>query len=93
MALIVLRERSEEFVESSEIFSAIKARWWGSATKNDVLPTLWRLAIKDNRLRKEGSRYGLPIREGMRDPTFAHFAWGTMKFGPARSVWTGPQLG
>lgn len=69
MTVKILRERGEEFVEGNEIFVAIKGRWWPDATKNDVLPTLWRLATKDDRLRKEGSKYALPIREGIRDPS------------------------
>jgi hypothetical protein len=65
MAVTVLRERAEEFVEGQEILAAIKLRWWPDATNNDITPTLWRLATKDNRLRKEGTRYGLPVREAM----------------------------
>jgi hypothetical protein len=68
MAATVLRNRSDEFVDGQEIVSAIKARWWPSVTANDILPTLWRLATKDQRLRKEGRRYGLPIREGIKLP-------------------------
>lgn len=63
MAVTVLRERADEFVEGQEILAAIKRRWWPEATNNDITPTLWRLATKDNRLRKEGTKYGLPVRE------------------------------
>lgn len=62
MAVTTLRERAEEFVEGQEIVSAIKRRWWPEATNNDITPTLWRLATKDQRLRKEGTKYGLPVR-------------------------------
>lgn len=68
MAVTVLRDRSDEFVDGQEIVSAIKARWWPNVTTNDILPTLWRLATKDQRLRKEGRRYGLPIRVGIKSP-------------------------
>ena len=67
MAVTVLREREVEFVEGHEILAGIKARWWPGATNNDILPTLWRLATKDKRLRKEGTKYALPIRAALRD--------------------------
>lgn len=67
MAVTVLREYGVEFVEGQDIVIGIKTRWWPSATNNDILPTLWRLAIKDQRLRKEGTKYALPIRAALRD--------------------------
>ena len=60
MAVSIIRDRGEA-VEAQEIIAGIRKRWWPEATNNDVSPTLWRLATKDNRLTKNGTRYGLPI--------------------------------
>ena len=68
MAQTVIRERGDEFVEGQDIVAGIKARWWPEASNNDIGPTLWRLAMKDQRLRKEGTKYGLPIRTGLLKP-------------------------
>jgi hypothetical protein len=73
MAVTIIRERAEEFVEGQDIVSAIKRRWWPDATNNDIGPTLWRLATRDNKLRKEGTRYGLPIRVVVRDASTGKF--------------------
>lgn len=68
MAVMIIRDRGNEFVEGQEIVAGIKARWWPDVTSNDVTPTLWRLANKDQRLRKDGTKYGLPIRAAIKVP-------------------------
>lgn len=62
MATTVLKERAEEFVDGQEIVAAIRLRWWPDATSGDITPSLWRLATKDKRLRKEGTKYALALR-------------------------------
>ena len=61
MARIIIRDRGDEWVEGAEIVAGIRRRWWPDAESNDITPTLWRLATKDSRLRKEGTRYAMPI--------------------------------
>lgn len=68
MAVTILRERGDEFLEGQDIVAGIRSRWWPDVTNNDVTPTLWRLATKDKRLRKDGTKYGLPIRAAIRVP-------------------------
>ena len=61
MAATIIRDRGMEFVEANDILNGIKTRWWPDATNNDISPSLWRLATKDDRLRKEGTKYALPL--------------------------------
>lgn len=61
MACDAIRDSGEEWLEASEILGYIQRRHWREATANDVSPTLWRLAMKDQRLRKDGTRYALPL--------------------------------
>ena len=63
MAATIIRERGTEFVDGKDIVAGINMRWWPDAKTNDISPSLWRLATKDGRLRKEGTKYALPIAQ------------------------------
>jgi hypothetical protein len=58
MATTLFRGTKEEWLETQEIVRLIKIRWWPSADRNDIAPTLWRLQ-KDGWLRKDGTKYAL----------------------------------
>jgi hypothetical protein len=59
MALVLYGDTKQEWLETQEIVRLIKQKWWPSAKRNDIAPTLWRLH-KDGKLRKDGTRYALP---------------------------------
>ncbi len=59
MAVVLFQTTGKEWLETQEIVRLIKERWWPSAQRNDIAPTLWRLQ-KDGKLRKNGSKYALP---------------------------------
>ena len=59
MAASLFKETGQEWLETMDIVRLIKTRWWPSAERNDIAPTLWRLH-KDGKLRKDGPKYALP---------------------------------
>jgi hypothetical protein len=59
MTLTVLRERGAHWIEGSDLIEAIRDRWWPTAARAEIAPTLWRLS-KMNKLTKNGTKYGLP---------------------------------
>lgn len=61
MACNAIRDSGEEWLDVSDILASIKRRHWPDATSSDISSTLWRLAEKDKRLRKQGTKYALPI--------------------------------
>jgi hypothetical protein len=59
MASVLFQASGQEWLETQEIVRLIKEKWWPSADRNDIAPTLWRLQ-KDGKLRKHGTKYALP---------------------------------
>lgn len=61
MACDAIRDSGEDWLDTSDILGYIQRRHWKDATASDISPSLWRLAVKDKRLRKDGTRYALPL--------------------------------
>jgi len=62
MMLSLLADAPNRSLETPEIIRLIRERWWPSAERNDIAPTLWRLA-KMGKLKKDGIGYALPEME------------------------------
>ena len=48
-----------DFLEGQVIYDEIRKRWWSTAPRNSVIPSLYRFE-KEGRLVKLGTKYGLP---------------------------------
>jgi hypothetical protein len=62
MMLALLAEAPGGALEVQDAMRLIRERWWPSAERNDIAPTLWRLA-KTGKLKKDGTSYALPETE------------------------------
>lgn len=66
MAETIMREQFDLnrklWMEQQDIVQAIRQRWWPDAETNDITPTLWRVATKQEppRFLKDGTKYAIP---------------------------------